>query len=107
MVLFIIILKDKHTMNKKELINAIAEKASMTIEQAEAALSATFNTIQQVMVAQGNVAITGFGNFTTKLRAKRAGRNPKTGEAITIPEALVPIFKAGTQLKELINSTKE
>jgi DNA-binding protein HU-beta len=94
-------------MNKKELMAIIAEKANITIEQADAALSATFNTIQQVMVAKDSVAITGFGNFTSKVRAKRAGRNPKTGEAITIPEALVPVFKAGTQLKQLLNETKE
>jgi DNA-binding protein HU-beta len=94
-------------MHKKELIAVIAEKANITVAQAEAVVTATFMTIQEVMMAKGHVAITGFGNFITKVRAKRNGRNPKTGEAITIPEALVPIFKPGTQLKELVNSTKE
>jgi DNA-binding protein HU-beta len=93
-------------MNKKELITAIAEKASITFGQAEAAFSATFDIIQIAMFEQSNVAIPGFGSFGAKVRKERKGRNPKTGETITIPEAIVPTFKAGSQLKQLINSAK-
>jgi DNA-binding protein HU-beta len=93
-------------MNKKELISAIAEKANLTMKQAEMALSAAFDTIQAVMMEQGSVAISGFGNFTTKVREERKGRNPSTGKEMMIPRAILPVFKAGSQLKESVN-TKE
>jgi DNA-binding protein HU-beta len=90
-------------MNKKELVSAIAEKANLTMSQAEAALAATFDTIQAAMM-QDNVVIAGFGSFGSKVREERKGRNPGTGKEITIPKAIVPVFKAGTKLKEIINS---
>lgn len=90
-------------MNKKELVSAIAEKANLTLSQAEAALAATFDTIQAAMM-QDNVVIAGFGSFGSKVREERKGRNPGTGKEITIPKAIVPVFKAGSKLKEIINS---
>lgn len=91
-------------MNKKELIAAIAEQANLSVSQMEEAFKATFNTIQKVMMAQDNVAIPGFGSFSTKIRAERKGRNPSTGKEITIRKAIVPVFKAGIQLKESVNT---
>lgn len=93
-------------MNKKELINFIAEQADVTQKVAEETLKATFDGITQAMLAGNGVQVPGFGSFTTKVRAARDGRNPRTGETIHIAEATVPAFKAGTQLKETIN-TKE
>ena len=93
-------------MNKKELIAAIADKAKLTLAQAETALTATFDTIQNVMVEQGSVAITGFGHFGIKVREERKGRNPGTGKEIIIPKAIVPVFKPGSQLKESVNTAK-
>jgi len=91
-------------MNKKELVTAIAQKCNLTFAQAEAALTATFETIQAVMVEQDSVAIPAFGIFATKERAERKGRNPGTGKEITIPRAIVPVFKPGSQLKESVNT---
>jgi DNA-binding protein HU-beta len=94
-------------MNKKELIASIAEKSNLTLVQAEAALAAAFDIIQAVMIEQGSVAIPGFGSFATKVREERKGRNPATGKEIVIPKAVVPVFKAGSQLKATINKCEE
>lgn len=94
-------------MNKKELIAAIAEKSKLTLAQAEMALAATFDTIQTEMVGKGSVMIAGFGNFGTKVREERKGRNPGTGKEIIIPRAIMPVFKAGSQLKESVNVNKD
>lgn len=94
-------------MNKKELIAAIAEQANLTLSQMDEAFKATFSTIQKVMAEQGSVAIPGFGSFGTKVRAERKGRNPSTGKELLIPKAIVPVFKAATQLKETVNTEKK
>ena len=94
-------------MNKKELIAAIAAQADLSVAQIEEAFKATFSTIQKVMTEQGSVAIPGFGSFATKVRAERKGRNPSTGKEILIPRAIVPVFKAGSQLKESVNTTND
>ena len=91
-------------MNKKEFISAIAEKANLSLEQANVALQATFDIIQMTMVSQESIAIPGFGSFSTKVRKERTGRNPSTGKGMVIPEAIVPLFKAGSQLKESVNT---
>lgn len=93
-------------MNKAELISAIAEKASIAKVDAESAFSAMFEVITQAMAKQDKIAIPGFGNFTTKIRAERKGRNPATGKEIVIPRAIVAHFKAASQLKETINDQK-
>jgi DNA-binding protein HU-beta len=101
------LIKRKLMMNKKELIAVIAEKSNLTHSQAEAAFAATFDTIQAVMIEQGNIAVPGFGSFATKIREERKGRNPATGKEIVIPKAIVPVFKAGTQLKASVNKCEE
>lgn len=94
-------------MNKAELIASIAEKSNLTKEQAEVALKAAFETITEAMVNQDKVMIPGFGGFGTKVRDERKGRNPSTGEEITIPKTIVANFKAATNLKDLINTNKD
>jgi DNA-binding protein HU-beta len=91
-------------MNKKELVSAIAAQSNLTLAQVEAALAATFDTIQAVMKEKDSVAVPGFGSFATKVREERKGRNPATGQEIIIPRAIVPVFKPGTQLKEAVNT---
>src|SRR5690348_16235517 len=94
-------------MNKKELLTSIAEKSQLTFAQAEAALTATFDTIAQAMVSQDSVTIAGFGNFTTKVREERNGRNPATGQAMVIPKATMPLFQPATQLKASVNTNNQ
>ncbi len=94
-------------MNKAEMIAAIAEKSNLTKSQAEAAFAAMFETITEVMIKEAKAAIQGFGTFTVKERAERQGRNPATGNPITIPGAKVAGFKPATQLKQIINNQEK
>lgn len=90
-------------MNKSELIDAIASKADLSKAQATQALEATFAAIEQALKAGEAVTLVGFGTFSVKERAARAGRNPKTGEAIQIAASKAPAFKAGKSLKDAVS----
>ena len=90
-------------MNKSELINHIATSAGLTKAQATAALQAVETGVIDTLANGGEVTLIGFGTFKVTDRAARTGRNPKTGEAITIAAAKVPTFKAGKALKEAVN----
>lgn len=90
------------TMNRTELIAAVAEKAGMTKKDAEQAVLSTLDAISAAMAAGDKVQLAGFGTFETKTREARTGRNPKTGEAIEIPAACVPVFKPGKALKDKV-----
>ena len=91
-------------MNKTELIAAMAEKAEISKKDAEKALTAFTNVIADTLVDGDKVAITGFGTFEVVERAERQGRNPATGEAITIAASKSPKFKAGKALKEAVKA---
>ena len=83
-------------MNKTELIAAVAEKAGLSKKDADAAVAATFD-------AKGEkVQLIGFGTFEVRERAAKQGRNPKTGESMTIAASKVPAFKAGKALKDIV-----
>lgn len=90
-------------MNKTDLVNAVAEKAELTKKEAEKALSAMLSTIEEVLAQGDKVQLVGFGTFEVRDRAQRTGRNPKTGEEITIPASKVPAFKPGKALREAVN----
>ena len=90
-------------MNKAELINAIAEHASLTKADTGRALDALIQTIETTLKAGDSISVVGFGTFAVKDRAERTGRNPQTGQEITIAAAKVPSFKAGKGLKDAVN----
>ena len=89
-------------MNKTELISEVAKKCGMSKKDAEKAINATVDTITDALCAGDKVQLVGFGGFETKTREARMGRNPKTKEAIEIPAATVPVFKAGKALKDKV-----
>lgn len=91
-------------MNKTELISAMAEKAEISKKDVEKALTAFTNVVADVLVDGDKVAITGFGTFEVVERAERQGRNPATGDTITIPASKSPKFKAGKSLKEAVKA---
>lgn len=91
-------------MNKTELVALVAEKASMTKKDAAVAVDATFSAITDAMVKGDKVQVVGFGTFETKHRAERTGKNPRTGEVLTIAAITTPSFKAGKGLKDAVNS---
>lgn len=90
-------------MNKTELIAAMAEKVEISKKDAEKALTAFTNVVADALVDNDKVAITGFGTFEVVERAERQGRNPATGEAITIAASKSPKFKASKTLKSIVN----
>ncbi|MDD1641390.1 MAG: HU family DNA-binding protein [Methylococcaceae bacterium] len=90
-------------MNKSELINAIAEQANLSKADAGRSLDALIKTIETTLKAGDSIALVGFGTFAVKERAERTGRNPQTGQEITIAAAKVPSFKPGKGLKDAVN----
>lgn len=90
-------------MNKSELIEAIAESADLSKASASRALDAVTETIANALKSGDQVVLVGFGTFSVKDRAARAGRNPQTGAPIEIAAARIPGFKAGKALKDAVN----
>ncbi len=90
-------------MNKTELIASVAAKAELTKKDAEKAVKALFDTIGEALVKEEKVQVIGFGTFEVRTRAERQGRNPRTNDVMTIPASKCPAFKAGKQLKDLVN----
>ena len=90
-------------MNKSELIASIAEKGSLTKKDAEIALKAFIESVEEALEKGDKVQLVGFGTFETRERAAREGRNPRTKEAITIAASTVPVFKAGKEFQEKVN----
>lgn len=89
-------------MKKCDLIAKMAEKSGLTKKDAEKALNAFIETVTGALKAEDKIALIGFGTFETKKRAARKGKNPRTGEIISIPAAKVPSFKAGQGLKNAV-----
>ena len=90
------------TMNKTEIIAAVAEKTGMTKKDAERVINATIETIETSLVKGDKVQVSGFGIFEVKAREARIGRNPRTKETIQIPATRLPVFKASKALKDSI-----
>lgn len=90
-------------MNKRELIEKVAEQADISLAQADRAIKSMTNAVTSELAGGGSVALTGFGVFQVKERAERTGRNPQTGEPIKIAAAKLPSFKAGKNLRDAVN----
>lgn len=90
-------------MNKSEFIKAVAERTGKTQRETEDFVFAAMDVVKTELTEGGSVDFTGFGKFCVKVRPERQGKNPATGETITIPEANVPAFKPGKILKEAVN----
>ena len=93
-------------MNKSELIEAMANTASLSKKDAEAALNAYTDVITEALKKGDKVTLVGFGTYETRKRAARTGKNPQTGEASKIKAAKVPAFKPGKALKDAVNGAK-
>lgn len=90
-------------MNKVELIASMVEKSGLTKKDAEKALAAFTETVIDELKAGNKVQLVGFGTFEISERAAREGRNPQTGETMTIAASKAPKFKAGKAFKDAIN----
>ena len=90
-------------MTKQNLVNYIAEETGMTKADATRALDAVLNGIVEGLKSEGKVTLTGFCTFATQQKDARQGRNPRTGEAVTIPARTAVSIKAGAKLKDALN----
>ncbi len=90
-------------MNKQELVANVAEQASLTKKDAEKAVNAVFETIENALSEGDRIQLIGFGTFEVKDRKARKGRNPQTGDEIEIAASRMPVFKAGKALKDSVN----
>ena len=90
-------------MTKSELSTQVAAQASLTKASADAAVSAVFSAITDALANGETVTLTGFGTFSVRSREARQGRNPRTGESITIAASSIPAFKAGKALRDAVN----
>ena len=91
-------------MNKTELIAAVAEKAEISKKDAEKAIKAFTDAVSEELVKGGKIQLVGFGTFEVSERAAREGRNPRTGETMTIAATKTPKFKVGKALKDMVNA---
>ena len=94
-------------MNKAELITSMAEKSQLTKKDAEIALKAFIDSVQEALENGEKVQLVGFGTFETRERAAREGRNPRTKEVISIPASVVPVFKAGKEMRDRVNDANK
>ncbi|WP_256372358.1 HU family DNA-binding protein [Chlorobaculum sp. 24CR] len=90
----------KLLMSKAELVEQIAEQTGLTKADSERAVNAFINVVASTLKSGDDVTLVGFGTFTTGERAERQGRNPQTGETITISAKKVVKFKPGKALKD-------
>ena len=89
-------------MSREDLIAKISEDVQITKKAAAQALTSVLEGIQNELADGGKVSLVGFGTFSVVTRAARQGINPRTKEAIEIPERKVPVFKAGKKLREAV-----
>ncbi|WP_326646708.1 HU family DNA-binding protein [Streptosporangium sp. NBC_01755] len=90
-------------MNKKELVDAIADRVGDK-KTATEAVNAVLDTIQAAVASGDKVSITGFGAFEMVHKPARTARNPSTGAEIHVAESWGPKFKPGSEFKELVNA---
>ena len=90
-------------MTKSELINVVASKTDSTKKNAEAAVSAVFETITETLASGEKVSIVGFGTFEVRDRKEKQVINPQTKKKMTAPASKAPAFKAGQALKSAVN----
>ena len=90
-------------MNRTELCARIAARSSLSRADAATAVDAVVSAIADALERGETVNIAGFGKFAASHRVARQGRNPRTGEAVSIPARTVPAFKAGKALRDRLN----
>ena len=89
-------------MNKVELVASVAEKAGLSKKDAEKAVTAVLESVVGAVVKGDKVQLVGFGTFEVRARGARKGKNPRTGEEITIAASKQPVFKAGKAFKDAV-----
>jgi DNA-binding protein HU-beta len=99
--------REQSSMNRKELIEALATKTDSSKANAERAVAGLIDIISATLKKGDSLTLVGFGTFEVRKRAARTGRNPKTGEELKIKASKVPAFKPGATLKATVNGAKK
>lgn len=95
-------------MTKSDLVSKVAERMShVSKKDTEMIVNSVFESMSEALKRGDRIEIRGFGSFQVKLRESREGRNPKTGEIVSIPAKRTPFFKVGKELKERVNYKAE
>ena len=90
-------------MTKAELVEKVANKINLTKKETEGIVSIIFQSITDSLTEGDKVELRGFGSFRIRERSARVGRNPKSGEKVEVPAKKVPFFKAGKELREIVD----
>ncbi|MBO4313913.1 MAG: integration host factor subunit beta [Desulfovibrio sp.] len=91
-------------MNKSELIKKLADETNLGLDEASDIVAIFVDTVKKSLLDGDRVEIRGFGSFKIKEYAGYTGRNPKTGESVAVKPKRMPFFRAGKELKHLVNS---
>ena len=90
-------------MNQSELIRVLSERTQISLDEASLTVHALIDGMKDTLIKGGRVEIRGFGSFKIKKYEGYVGRNPKTGETVTVPDKCLPFFRPGKELKEYLN----
>jgi integration host factor subunit beta len=92
-------------MTKSDLVQKLSEQVTtLTKKECEVIVDTVFHNMKDALQRGEKIEIRGFGSFTVRVRRAKEGRNPKTGEKVSIPEKRIPFFKVGKELRELVNA---
>lgn len=91
-------------MTKSDLVQKLSEQiTNLTKKECEDIVDTVFDHMKDALRVGQKIEIRGFGSFTVRVRRAKEGRNPKTGEKVSIPEKKIPFFKVGKELREMVN----
>ncbi len=90
-------------MTKADLVEEVVRVSGLSKKHAEIIVNTVFASIVEALEKDEKIELRGFGSFRVRRRRSRQGRNPKTGDQVSVPEKRIPYFKPGKELKELIN----
>lgn len=94
-------------MTKAELVEKVSAQINLTKKQTEVVVNTVFQSITESLAEGKKVELRGFGSFRVRSRNARIGRNPKSGDRVDVPAKRVPFFKAGKELRELVDKELE
>lgn len=93
-------------MTKAELVEEVSRVSDLTKKHSEVIVNTVFQSIIEALHEDEKIELRGFGSFRIRRRRSRQGRNPKTGDRVSVPAKKIPYFKPGKELKDLINHSE-